>query len=634
MTEKDVLLISMPWASLNSPSIQLGILQAMLENNSISVGARHFNLNAMEYFRANFSGGTETFSIKDYEEIAEVHWQVGLGDWIFAVPPYIEPDKERDKAYKLYLQTSNVSPHIIEKAFNLREIVPVFLQSCLDSIIECQPKIVGFTSAFSQNIPSLVIAKLLKNSFPDVQIVFGGANCDGVMGATLHQSFPWVDAVIRGEAESVFPAFVKNILDGADVSKIGLLSGICFRQNGKSVAVPQNGQTLTAMEEVPLPNYNDYFEQFNQSDLREDLLPSIVIPFESSRGCWWGAKKHCTFCGLNGMTMAFRSKSANLVFDEVVKLGALYKQTVFTAVDNIIDMNHVEELLPKFRKLQQNGYDFNFFYEVKVNLKKKQLALMNEAGVRSLQPGVESLSTPILKMMRKGTTALQNIRFLKWATQYKIKPIWNIIYGFPEEPPEEYEKMEDLMRSLTHLPPPNLSRLLVERFSPYHQTPEEFGLKIKGPASFYQYIYELDSASVTNLAYDFSHEYLNGTANFDYVEPIRKAIADWNRYWSYDSNCLVYRRGLNFITIIDNRPNLENSMFVFERREAEIYLACDAGASAAQIWKKMRDAGDNSMSAGEIEDFLQELVESRLAFEENGIYLSLAIPVNSRHLDT
>jgi ribosomal peptide maturation radical SAM protein 1 len=633
MTQKDVLLISMPWTLLNAPSIQLGILQSVLENNSISTGTRHFNLSAMEYFKSvtesNFR--RKAFTVKDYKEIAEVHWQVGLGDWIFAVPPYLEASGERDENYKTYLQESNISPATIEKVFDFRRYVPGFLEFCLTSIIEVKPKIVGFSSAFSQNVPSLVLAKLLKETFPEIQIVFGGANCDGVMGATLHQNFPWVDVVIRGEAENVFPAYVKNLLNGADRTELNKLSGICFRQNGESVIVSQNAQSVTLMEKVPAPNYDDYFEQFNKSELREELLPRLNLAFESSRGCWWGAKKHCTFCGLNGLTMAFRSKSPDRVFNEVIDLGSRYKQTYFTAVDNIIDMKHIENLLPQFQKLQEEGYDFNFFYEVKANLKKSQLELMSNAGVRSIQPGIESLSTPILKSMRKGTTALQNIRLLKWSAQYGILPVWNIIYGFPEESPEEYEMMAELMKSLIHLPPPNLSRLLIQRFSPYHQTPEEFGLSLKGPAPYYKFIYQVDATALNNLAYDFSHEYVDKVTDFEYVEPVRKVIGEWKKHWKPSSSFLYYKRGLNFITITDNRPNLENSMFLFEKREAEIYLACDGGATAEGIWKKIRDAGDTSLRAGEIEDFLEQLVEARLAFVENGVYLSLAIPLNNKH---
>ena len=33
------------------------------------------------------------------------------------------------------------------------------------------------------------------------------------------------------------------------------------------------------------------------------MSPTLLI--ETSRGCWWGERNHCTFCGLNGSSMSF-----------------------------------------------------------------------------------------------------------------------------------------------------------------------------------------------------------------------------------------------------------------------------------------------------------------------------------------
>ena len=42
------------------------------------------------------------------------------------------------------------------------------------------------------------------------------------------------------------------------------------------------------------------------------------------------------------------------------------------------------------------------FYEVKANLKKAQVRLLRDAGVRVIQPGIESFSTRVLDIMRRG----------------------------------------------------------------------------------------------------------------------------------------------------------------------------------------------------------------------------------------
>ena len=105
------------------------------------------------------------------------------------------------------------------------------------------------------------------------------------------------------------------------------------------------------------------------------------------------------------------------------------------AVDNILDMRYFRDVLPQLRDRQLG---FTLFYETKANLTKEQVKLLRDAGVLAIQPGVESLSTHVLQLMRKGVTALQNIQLLKWCKQYGVTVAWNLLYGFPGETAADY----------------------------------------------------------------------------------------------------------------------------------------------------------------------------------------------------
>src|SRR5207247_426359 len=135
-----------------------------------------------------------------------------------------------------------------------------------------------------------------------------------------------------------------------------------------------------------------------------------------------------------------------------------------------------------FPMIVSRNLGYTFHYETKVNLKKHQLKRLSEAGVRDLQPGIESLSTPILRLMKKGCTLLQNLQFLKWCREYGIRVSWNLLFGFPGEDPAEYAKMAQLIPSLRHLDPPDYcSRVRMDRFSPYFASPDEFEFKAIRP---------------------------------------------------------------------------------------------------------------------------------------------------------
>src|SRR5258708_15840287 len=89
--------------------------------------------------------------------------------------------------------------------------------------------------------------------------------------------------------------------------------------------------------------------------------------------------------------------------------------------------------------LAEKKREFGLFYEVKANLRKDQVQLLREAGIETIQPGIESLSDNVLRIMRKGVTTLQNIQLLKWCTELGLKVIFNIIWGFPGETPDDYK---------------------------------------------------------------------------------------------------------------------------------------------------------------------------------------------------
>ena len=72
-----------------------------------------------------------------------------------------------------------------------------------------------------------------------------------------------------------------------------------------------------------------------------------MLPFEASRGCWWGQKKGCSFCSVNQVTSKYRTRRADQVLQQLTALTAKYGLRNFFAVDSIIDMSHIKLLMPQ-----------------------------------------------------------------------------------------------------------------------------------------------------------------------------------------------------------------------------------------------------------------------------------------------
>lgn len=608
-----VLLVAMPWAKVEHPSIQLGILHALLEQAGIECTPIFAYLRFMEHCAR---ASSRALSVDDYNEIAVEYF---IGDWIFAVPPF-RKEPANVSGYVDYLRRTGAPETAIVKAPQFRRHVATFLKKLTTEIVAARPRVVGFTTTFGQTVPSLVLAKMLRARDPSIRIVFGGANCQGEMGAALLRLFPWIDVVVRGEAELVIKSLMSELIAGMPITP---RPGLCYREGAKVHIVEFDSEALPDMDQVPIPNYDGYFAELKRLEIAAELHPNISIPIETARGCWWGQKNHCTFCGLNGRSMAFRSQGAKRAVETIHYLAGRHQHLSFHAVDNIIDMRYFDQFLPLLRASE---FDIELFYETKANLRVGHLKLMRAAGVTEIQPGIESLSTSILKRMRKGVSALQNIRLLRHCAALGIRVQWNIIYGFPGEEPIEYERMARLIPSLSHLEPPHLSRLSLQRFSPYFENPSAFGLVKGPPLEHYGWIYPIPNGELDHIAYSFDYSYTDGRKPETYVAPLREEVGRWAASYSRDhAPALRSARGPGFLIIKDRRAGLERADYRLGGREARIYELCEDGATTEGIACALRASGD-TIASSEIQDFLDLLVIARLVYTEDTLYLSLAVP--------
>ncbi|NRQ40661.1 RiPP maturation radical SAM protein 1 [Nonomuraea sp. NN258] len=324
------------------------------------------------------------------------------------------------------------------------------------------------------------------------------------------------------------------------------------------------------LDDSPPPDYGEYFDRAESLGL---LAPAehreVWIPFESARGCWWGAKHHCTFCGLNGTSMAFRAKSPERVAAELAEQARRYRSFRFEAVDNILDPRYLEELFPRLR-----DSDYELFYEVKANLSRAQLKRLAESGVRHIQPGLESLSTPVLRLMRKGVTAAQNVNVLRWAQHYGIEVSWNLLWGFPGERADDCAAQAALIPHLAHLrPPESAARIWLERFSPLYSRPEEFPVRHRRPDPGYRHVYPAE-VDLEKVAYFFEHEFEHALPDVAYEE-LGQAAADWAAAWSGARRpVLTFWAAPGFVQIYDGRHPGREGTYTFHGLLADVYLAC------------------------------------------------------------
>ncbi len=625
---KKVLLVCMPFGALERPALGLSLLKAKLSEIGVPCEVEYLNLPLAEFI------GCEEYQWVNYE----LPYTAFAGDWLFTESLY-GPRPETDRLYiqRVLRETWQLGTAELARLMQIRLLLPHFLQYCLESVAWNEYALVGFTSTFEQNIASLTMARLLKERYPHLVVVFGGANWEAGMGLELHRQFACVDYVCSGESEESFPMLVQRILNSPrngrelqgqnrshrvtpkiDVSDI---RGIVYRTVSGASVFTGPPELIRDMDALPIPDFSDYFHAIAQSSATVTVTPSVLL--ETSRGCWWGAKSHCTFCGLNGGAMAFRSKSPRRTLDELEYLTDRWRTDSVEAVDNILDMKYFDNVLPALAQAQR---PFQVFYEVKANLNRRHLELLCAAGVTRIQPGIESMSDHILKLMRKGTTALKNIQLLKWCQEYGITAEWNILYGFPGETREDYQKMLELLRSVRFLRPPTAcGPVRLDRFSPYFNTPTEFGLTNVRPFMTYQFLYPFPPESLHRIAYYFDYDYCAEVNPRDSAAEVIAYTDEWQR-WPESGMLISIRSDQQTLLLLDTRADATSPRHSLSGLECEAYEYCDEMHTGADVTRHLRSlSADQTIHDEQVKSFLDSLVENRLMVTDGKYYLSLAI---------
>jgi magnesium-protoporphyrin IX monomethyl ester (oxidative) cyclase len=522
----------MPFADWDRPSVALSQLAAHTKRefgDSVSVDIRYVNID----FALLFGAGEYKLFANNADFLT-----TGIGEWLFRRVAFPDEADNTAEYFRRYFVDAG-SADFRARMLGVRDRLADFCRKIVDDYRLAEADIVGFTSMFAQSIPSIALARLIKERNPEVITVMGGANCEAPMGAVLAEDVPAVDFIFSGPALHTFPEFVQCILDG----KPELADNIPGVMSQRNAAVPKFRKAIGRdrdIDDYVQPEYQSFIDKFSacQDALRDDAgTAEPTLYFETSRGCWWGQRSHCTFCGLNGMDMGYRSMSAEKAIEQFEWLFSFSPWCrTFAGTDNIMPRNYVRDV---FSRLDPPT-GASLFYEVKVPLADRDIQQMAQAGVTVVQPGIEALATSTLQLMAKGTTVFLNLQFLQKCLKYDVNPLWNLLIGFPGEDAEVYRKYVADLPRLIHLPPPEGTFLVrFDRYSPYYTKSDEYGLDLQ-PLDFYRLIYPepvVPEEHLQDLAYYFADQNL---APYQYraiehLGDLKRLIKAWREAWESDA---------------------------------------------------------------------------------------------------
>jgi ribosomal peptide maturation radical SAM protein 1 len=621
-----IALINMPLGNLALPSIPLTQLSAVTRarfGERVKVEVHYLSHDFAHYLTR-----------PAYQELVSfAHHPTGLGEWFFRQAAFPElPDNSDAYFQRYYPQHDPRNRLIAEFVREKRQGVVEHFQALIDRYALDRADLVGFTSMFSQNVATLAMARLIRQRNPGCTIVMGGANCEAPMGRELADQVPWMDFVFSGPSLKSFPELVRCLMEG-DADAAHRIHGVFSRRNrvddciahhgpapstsaGEIAGVRAFGDDMDINEPVAL-DYGPFLDAYEESF---PDAPQPQLFFETSRGCWWGERAHCTFCGLNGSTMAYRAMAPALalrVLDGLFQYGD--RVTHLQSVDNILPRSYLADVLPYL----DTPPHMDLFYEVKADLEEDDFRVLSRARVKLIQPGIEALNTGTLKRMRKGTSSFHNLQFLINCVRYDISPGWNLLIGFPGEEIAVYDKYLEDLPLLTHLPPPGgVFPVRFDRYSPYHVEAAEYGLQLT-PLDWYVLTFPYPPEALERLAYYFADgnpaaPYMLNVARR--VGKLREAVADWAALWDDPAmrpRLELREHGSGHATVFDSRAG-EPREYRLDDGARRLLHALEQPKKLANLLKELPDV--------DVEAELETLRRHALVFQENERILGLVVP--------
>lgn len=605
-----MVLVSTPWPLYNRPSIQLGALKAYLKAQfpELKVQTLHFYLKM-----------AECIGYKRYRAISERTW---LAESVYGA--LLFPERKRE-IEKLFYREARGKPDLRRVDF---AAVVAQVKEVSDTLIKSvdwrRYGLAGFSICLCQLTSSLYFIKCIKKGFPLVPVVVGGSMFSGDGTDALLETFPDVDFVVNGEGERPLSRLVRHMkaLHGAEACPP--VPGVVTRKKGNAQAFASFHQ-LQDLSSLPPPDYDEYFHLLNTLDSGKTFFPTL--PAEVSRGCWWGARRSsagrtgCAFCNLNLQWDGYRSKDVSQVVSEVDHLTTKYKTLSVAFMDNLLPLRASGEIFSQLGKLRK---DFRLFAEIRATTSQEVLKVMRSAGMQEVQVGIEALSTKLLKKLRKGTTAIQNMEIMKDCEALSISNISNLILHFPGSDADDVDETLRALEFALPFRPLRFVHFWLGLGSPVWRRPREFGLT----AVFNHPNYATLFPPKVCRAMRFMIQSYRGDLGHQrrLWQPVKTKVRTWKTAYAELHNgpacspILGFRDGRDFLIIRQKRLGAQPLTHRLVGPSRAIYLFCQRHRSAKRIVARFPNVSEDK-----IVPFLKMMVDKRLMFEEHDRYLSLAV---------
>lgn len=580
----------MPWSQPGQPALLMGSLHASLASAGFEVSSHSFFLEFADMFRAVTELDSEAFTLSYYQEFVA---EPALAELLFSV--------EKSEWQSIPKPARNTGDDQMSRhADMLIDEISGFVDRCANEIFERSPDVLVLVCHGQEHIqPALRLARVIREGSPSMRIILVGDRVEEPVGATIVSRLDYIDFALGLDPDVTLPSVLSDLL-GARIDPLRLYVG-------------------DAELALPRPDFDEYYARLRRLPVSGYIAAAQWLPYDMSRGCWWAEVSKCSFCALTGTNETFRRRDPERVIADLEALVDRHQMLRIFFADWIMPHRGVDDLVTLLSRLPQ---DCRFFMESRPDLRREEFDALSKVGAE-LQLGIETLNPALLKLMRKGTRVLNNVKALRMSLESGTPVSWNLMAGHPGEMRSDAQAMMALIPSLVHLPPPTLHRFRLHRLSPIFEQPESYGLREIRPMAWHETCFpEFSDEDLMMVADEYEFEWDGYDSSVD--TELADLVAWWNQSWPAAGGSLWCESGRSFCHIHDARPGKTASRVTLTGETWQVFQATADGGTAGRIARQVHGA-DDSTSVERCQKILDSLHARDLLYEESGWYLSLPI---------
>jgi len=286
------------------------------------------------------------------------------------------------------------------------------------------------------------LATLIKEKFPKILIVVGGPHITALPSISLKE-FPCFDIAVIGEGEETMLEICQHRKNNI---KFKGIKGIAHRRKNK-IIIEKTRPLISNLDILPFP-----------ARQLVDMKLYKGFTIMTTRGCPY----NCIFCaGHLNYHNRIRFRSSQNVIKEIKECIKKYNAKHFMIMDDTFTLNKklVYEICDGLKRL-----NVSWFCNTRVNtINKELLNKIAESGCTRISFGVESGSSRILKLIKKGITVEQVKEAFRLAHKSRIKFV-DATYIVGSHPTETMEDIKMTINLINETKPDRISVSIIVPF--------------------------------------------------------------------------------------------------------------------------------------------------------------------------